>query len=135
MKQSIVDKAVELYELGYSSSQSVCAALAGHYGLDQETAMKMSASFGDGTSHLNGTCGAVDALVVMAGFEKGQGLLDTEDIREENYKMVRDLVGQFKKRNGSVYCYQLCEGIKCREKCVKYIQSAAEIYTDYIGLK
>ena len=70
MKAALIFKAGELYELGCNSSQAVCGALAGHYGLDQETAFRMASSFGDGTSRLRGTCGAADALVIMAGFEK-----------------------------------------------------------------
>ena len=67
MKAALIFKAGELYELGCNSSQAVCGALAGHYGLDQETAFRMASSFGDGTSRLRGTCGAADALVIMAG--------------------------------------------------------------------
>ena len=62
MKAALIFKAGELYELGCNSSQAVCGALAGHYGLDQETAFRMASSFGDGTSRLRGTCGAADAL-------------------------------------------------------------------------
>ena len=40
MKKAIIYKAGELYKLGYNSSQAVCGALAGYYGLDQETAFK-----------------------------------------------------------------------------------------------
>ena len=58
MKAALIFKAGELYELGCNSSQAVCGALAGHYGLDQETAFRMASSFGDGTSRLRGTCGA-----------------------------------------------------------------------------
>ena len=64
MKAALIFKAGELYELGCNSSQAVCGALAGHYGLDQETAFRMASSFGDGTSRLRGTCGAADALVI-----------------------------------------------------------------------
>ena len=60
MKAALIFKAGELYELGCNSSQAVCGALAGHYGLDQETAFRMASSFGDGTSRLRGTCGAAD---------------------------------------------------------------------------
>ena len=71
MKAALIFKAGELYELGCNSSQAVCGALAGHYGLDQETAFRMASSFGDGTSRLRGTCGAADALVIMAGSAAG----------------------------------------------------------------
>ena len=136
MKKAIIYKAGELYKLGYNSSQAVCGALAGYYGLDQETAFKMASSFGDGTSRMEETCGAADALVIMAGFEKDTGIPGDLKTREENYKMVRDLMSEFKKRHGSVFCAKLHgKGEKCREKCQKLVESAAEIYADYMGWK
>lgn len=108
MKAALIFKAGELYELGCNSSQAVCGALAGHYGLDQETAFRMASSFGDGTSRLRGTCGAADALVIMAGFEKDTSIPGDTGTREENYRMVRELVAEFKRRHGSVFCATLC---------------------------
>ena len=99
MKAALIFKAGELYELGCNSSQAVCGALAGHYGLDQETAFRMASSFGDGTSRLRGTCGAADALVIMAGFEKDTSI----------------------------------PGGKDRKRCRKLVESAVEIYADYLG--
>ena len=131
MKAALIFKAGELYELGCNSSQAVCGALAGHYGLDQETAFRMASSFGDGTSRLRGTCGAADALVIMAGFEKDTSIPGDTGTREENYRMVRELVAEFKRRHGSVFCATLCG--KDRKRCRKLVESAVEIYADYLG--
>ena len=118
MKAALIFKAGELYELGCNSSQAVCGALAGHYGLDQETAFRMASSFGDGTSRLRGTCGAADALVIMAGFEKDTSIPGDTGTREENYRMVRELVAEFKRRHGSVFCATLCGPAgKDRKRC------------------
>ena len=134
MKAALIFKAGELYELGCNSSQAVCGALAGHYGLDQETAFRMASSFGDGTSRLRGTCGAADALVIMAGFEKDTSIPGDTGTREENYRMVRELVAEFKRRHGSVLCATLCGPAgKDRKRCRRLVESAVEIYADYLG--
>ena len=43
-----VERAVELFKMGYNCAQSVTAAFADEYGYTEEQALKMSASFGGG---------------------------------------------------------------------------------------
>ena len=43
-----VEKAVELFKSGYNCSQSVFAAYADLFGLERETALKVSAGLGGG---------------------------------------------------------------------------------------
>ena len=89
---------------------------------------------GDGTSRLRGTCGAADALVIMAGFEKDTSIPGDTGTREENYRMVRELVAEFKRRHGSVFCATLCGPAgKDRKRCRRLVESAVEIYADYLG--
>ena len=97
MKAALIFKAGELYELGCNSSQAVCGAMAGQYGLD---------------TSIPGDTGT----------------------REENYRMVRELVAEFKRRHGSVFCATLCGPAgKDRKRCRKLVESAVEIYADYLG--
>lgn len=134
MKKSLIFKAGELFKLGYNSSQAVCGAIAGHYGLDQKTAFKMASSFGEGTSRMGGTCGAIEALIIMAGFEKDSGFPDDVESREATFKMVRDLIAEFKEKNGSVFCEKLRgRGENGRAECLKLVESAAAVYADYMG--
>ena len=136
VKESLGYKAEELYRLGYNSAQTVCATFADHYRIDRETALMMGSPFGDGTSRLDGTCGAADALVILSGFEKTNVLPGDGNARESNYRMVRELIGEFKRRYGSVFCRELRNGqCKCTEKCLKYVTGAVEIYADYIGIE
>lgn len=129
MKKAIIYKAGELYKLGYNSSQAVCGALAGYYGLDQETAFKMASSFGDGTSRMEGTCGAADALVIMAGFEKDTSIPGDLKTREENYRMVRDLVSEFKKNTGPYFAPNSTAKAKNAGKSVKNWSKAQRKFT------
>ena len=41
-----VEKAVELFKSGFNCSQAVFAAFAGDFGMDEETALKVSAGLG-----------------------------------------------------------------------------------------
>lgn len=48
--------------------------------------------------------------------------------------MVRELVAEFKRRHGSVFCATLCGPAgKDRKRCRKLVESAVEIYADYLG--
>ena len=43
-----VEKAIALFKQGFNCSQAVCAACADLYGMDEEVALRVAASFGGG---------------------------------------------------------------------------------------
>ena len=65
------EKAKELFIQGYNCSQAVLGAFCEDVGLEFETAIKLSSSFGGGMGQLREVCGAVSALFMIAGFKKG----------------------------------------------------------------
>ena len=52
-------RARELFKEGYNCAQSVFCAFADDLGMDFETALKLSSSFGGGMGRLREVCGAV----------------------------------------------------------------------------
>ena len=66
-----VEKAKALFKQGFNCSQSVCAACADLYDMDEETALRVAASFGGGIGRMRQTCGAACGLFVLAGLENG----------------------------------------------------------------
>lgn len=101
------EKAVNLFLEGYNCSQSVFVAFADLYGLDRETALKLSASFGGGMGRMREVCGTVSGMLMVAGMETGA--VEGKDIqgKKRNYDIVQALAGEFRKRNGSIYCKEL----------------------------
>jgi len=53
------DDAAATFTNGFSCSQAVCLAFADDFGIDRETALKLSCALGGGMSHTGNTCGAV----------------------------------------------------------------------------
>ncbi len=63
--------AKELFTKGYNCSQSVVLAFCDETGLDSETALKISSSFGAGMGRLREVCGAVSGMFIVAGMLDG----------------------------------------------------------------
>ena len=67
------EKAKQLFMEGYNCSQAVLGAFCEECGLDFDTAMKMSSSFGGGMGRLREVCGAVSGMFMVAGLIYGPG--------------------------------------------------------------
>lgn len=67
-----VHQAVENFMQGYGCCQSVVAAFADLYGLDDEMAKRIGAGFGGGVARMRMMCGAVSGIVVLVGLDCGQ---------------------------------------------------------------
>ena len=106
--QHRVDKAVALFKQGFNCSQSVFAACADIYGLeDQALALRLSASFGGGIGRMRQTCGAACGMFMLAGLENGSVIEGDSEGKKQNYALVQDLANKFKAENGSLICSEL----------------------------
>ena len=71
-----VARAKELFHLGYNCSQSVFAACADLYGIDDlDLALRLSASFGGGIGRMRMVCGAASGMFLLAGLHNGSARL------------------------------------------------------------
>lgn len=136
-----IQKAVELFMSGFGCGQSVVAAFADLYGIDQNTALRLGNGFGGGVGKMRMMCGAVSGMVILAGLDS-----DEED-KPGCYKLVQDLLASFKEENGSVICAELlgiqpvsgdhtpsernAEYYKARP-CAAKVESAARIFAGYL---
>ena len=139
------EKAKELFESGYNCSQSVVGAFCEDLGLDFETAMKLSSSFGGGMGRLREVCGAVSGLFMVAGLKCGYISPDDKEGKMNHYKLIQQLAEEFKKKNGSIVCRELLgsddkshipsertsEYYKKRP-CSELVKDAAEIFENMI---
>ncbi len=147
-----VERAVELFSLGYNCSQSVSAAWADAYGFTEEQMLKLSASFGGGIGRMRMTCGAACGMFILAGLETGSAIEHDAKGKERNYALVQCLANEFKRRNGSLICAELLSGkgitptmeSKPEERteayykkrpCAMMVRVAAEIWLDYLNGK
>ena len=150
-KQERMRRAEELFMQGFNCCQSVVAAFADIYGYTEEQALKMSAGFGAGIGRMRMSCGAFNALALLAGLDCGSTTPGDREGKSYNYKVVQQLAESFRKEHGSLICAELlklkkgaplsyeasertAEYYKTRP-CVNQIISAAKIYAEYLEQK
>lgn len=145
-----VQQAVDNFMAGYGCCQSVVAAFADLYGLDDTLAKKIAAGFGGGVGRMRMMCGAVSGIVMLVGLDCGQTAGDDRDGKSACYKVVQELLDKSKEVNGSLICAEIL-GIKGYEKaacnyqasartkeyyksrpCAAKVESAARIFADYL---
>jgi len=65
--KSRVEEVVKTFESGYTCAQSVFATYEDLFGLDRETALKLSSPMGGGIGRMREVCGAVSSMALLAG--------------------------------------------------------------------
>ena len=135
------------FEEGFSCSQAVFSAYAEQFGLDRETALKISGGFGGGMGRMAQTCGAVTGAFMVIGLKYGAIGAEDKETKEKAYDLVREFADRFKSRHGSIICQELLgcdiskpEGEKvAREQklfetiCPKLVKDAAEILEEMLS--
>ena len=121
MTQQEIEKRVErakaLFKQGFNCSQSVFAACADLYGIEDEAfALRLSASFGGGIGRMRQTCGAACGMFMLAGLEEGSTTPGDAEGKKANYTLVQALAERFKQENGSLICAELLSGVRSQEQ-------------------
>jgi C_GCAxxG_C_C family probable redox protein len=138
-----IETALSRFAEGFNCSQAVLSACA--EGIDDETALKISAGFGGGMGRMADTCGAVSGAFMVLGLRFGQASPGRE-AKEAIYARIRDFASRFKARNGSLVCRDLLacdisqpEGLRraTEEKmfsgvCPKFVRDACEILEEML---
>ncbi len=115
---SRVEEAVKTFESGYNCAQSVFATYADLFGIDKETALKMSSSMGGGIGRMREVCGVVSAMALLAGLKEGNTDPENEEAKEAIYLLTRQMADKFKEKHGTIICRELL-GIDGMEKSAK----------------
>ena len=101
------DDAAAIFKSGFSCSQAVCCAFAGDFGIDRDTALKLSCGFGGGMGHTGNTCGAVTGALMVIGMKYGRTSLEDLAAKDKTYEVVNRFMTEFLRRNHSVNCTEL----------------------------
>lgn len=110
-------RAIELFKQGFNCSQSVFAACADLYGIqDEQLALRLSASFGGGIGRMRLVCGAANGMFMLAGLHNGSATPHDNDGKMANYAFVQQLAGEFKAKYGSLICAELL-GLAPKGQC------------------
>lgn len=148
-----VARAVDNFMAGFGCCQSVVAAFADLYGLDDTLAKKIAAGFGGGVGRLRMMCGAVSGIVMLVGLDCGQTEGSDREGKSACYKVIQELLALSEAENGSLICAEIL-GLKGHEKahcsyvasprtaeyykqrpCAAKVESAARIFANYLKSK
>ena len=140
------DKAKELFKSGYNCSQSVLGVFCEELGLDFDTAMKISSSFGGGMGRMREVCGTVSGMFMAAGLAYSSSDNSAEN-KANQYKIVQELAQEFKDKNGSIICRELLQGVENstnpmpsertetyykKRPCIELVGDSVEILEKYL---
>lgn len=134
--ESHADIAVKLFEEGCSCSQAVFTAYAGDFGMDRETAMKVSVALGGGAGRMRETCGAVTGMMLVAGLKYGNTEPSDREAKSKALEAAKALAEKFKEMNGSIVCKELLglvpprgetELLQKKPPCKELVRMAAEL--------
>ncbi len=142
------EKAEKLFLDGYNCAQSVFCAFSEDLGLDFDTALKLSSSFGGGMGRLREVCGAVSSMFMIAGLKYGYTEPANKEVKTEHYARIQKLAEEFKAKNDTIICRELL-GLDVKvdspipedrtaeyyqtRPCQKLVGDAAEIIAAYIA--
>lgn len=155
MYEDRIERATDYFKQGYNCAQAVTAAFADIYGLTEELALRISASFGGGIGRMREICGAASGMFILAGLQTATTKAKDSAGKEYNYKVVQMLAERFKECNSSLVCGELL-GLKTpssassqhftdtkpearteeyykKRPCVKMVSSAARIFAEYLS--
>ena len=122
------EMAVENHKKGCNCAQAVACLFAEKLGYNEDELFRLSEAFGGGMGGTQGVCGAVSAMVLVAGAIKSFGMDKLpETNKKESYKISKELIDSFEEKNGSVICKRIkdenlrsCDG--CIEDAVKILE-------------
>lgn len=136
------------FENGYNCAQAVLLAFSDLTGLDRDTALKLSSSFGGGMGRLREVCGAVSGMFMAAGLLYGTSDTDSPEQKAAHYARIQSLAAAFRERNGSYICRELLSEVPTsagsvpekrseayykKRPCGQLCYDAAEILDTYIA--
>ena len=135
------ERALSLFQDGYSCSQSILQSFGPHYGLPPEIAASIGAPFGGGIARRGETCGAVLGAIMVLGLKFGHTLVEDTDSKEQTYQSVQQFISQFQEQFSTIQCNQLLdhdistpqglasayEAQVFTTRCPKFVFASAEI--------
>lgn len=116
------------------------------FGLEVETALKISSAFGGGIGRTGDVCGAVIGALMAIGLEYGRTKPNDDEAKEKTYRLSQEFMEKFRERNDSIVCRDLLgvdisapdgreriEELGLEEKvCRKAVRDAAEILEEIL---
>ena len=116
-----VEKAIENHAKGYNCAQAVVCAFADKTEFTEDQLFKLSEAFGGGMGGTRGVCGAVSAMVFLAGLQKSFGIDALPSTNKaESYQFAAKLMAEFERKNKTTLCSRIKdEGLRSCDGCIE----------------
>ena len=126
------EKAVENHKKGCNCAQAVACVFADRLGYSEDELFRLTEAFGGGMGGTQGVCGAVSAMVFVAGAVKSYGMDKLPKTnKKESYNFACELMERFKDKVGTIMCGEIKS--KSLRSCDGCIEDAVEILEDFLG--
>ncbi len=123
------EKALELFMEGFNCSQSVFTAFSHRFGIDEDTAKRISAGLGGGVGRQREVCGAVSGAAMALGSVVSAVKGEDDETKKKNYELVREFCDLFKERHGgTIICRELLSVAKDKKESAAPDKRTAEYY-------
>lgn len=93
--------AKDYFKQGYNCAQATAMAFAEDIGMAPETVAKLTIGYGGGMGRMREVCGSISGVTFVLSALYG------DHPKNDVYKMVQDVAGEFKRENGSIVCREL----------------------------
>ncbi len=142
-----IEKSKELFLQGYNCAQAIAGGFSEAVGLDFETAIKLSSSFGGGMGGMREVCGALSGAFVILGAKYGYVSPTDGQAKTNHYKLISETANKFKEKWGTILCRDLMKklaeekqailGDKPEEyksrPCLVIVEDVAKILEETLG--
>ncbi|MCU0411073.1 MAG: C-GCAxxG-C-C family protein [Bacteroidetes bacterium] len=146
MNSSRIEQAVEMFNKGFSCSQSIVSTYGPHVGLSGQDALKVSSAFGAGMGRLQETCGALTGAFMVVGCRHGMTEPGDSEAKETTYALVQLIAERFRQEHGAATCRDL---VRCdlrtaegseeyrssgrkAEVCIPCVRTAARLLEEFV---
>ncbi|MBP3703950.1 MAG: C_GCAxxG_C_C family protein, partial [Clostridia bacterium] len=126
--------ALNNHKKGYNCAQSVLCAFTDLIGYDEDGLFKLSEAFGGGIGGTGNICGAVSAIVMIAGITKSAGVSVLPVTNKKNsYETAAMLMEKFNNMNKSLICSEIKnKGLRSCDGCIEDAVRILEKYFETI---
>ncbi len=136
------EKARAYFDQGYNCAQAVFAAFADEVGMDEQTALRLSSSFGGGMGGLREVCGAVSGMFMVMGMLEGYDRPDDPKAKSAHYARLQQMAGRMTDRYGTLICRDLLKNNNVqplptpsqrdaeyykKRPCARYVETCARL--------
>lgn len=125
------EMAVDNHKKGCNCAQAVACVFAQKLGYSEDELFRLTEAFGGGMGGTQGVCGAVSAMVLVAGALKSHGLNNLpETNKKESYSFAHELMDSFQNDIGTI----ICKEIKSNQvhSCDECIATAVKILEGFL---